>query len=215
MSSSKIDVPDASGDDAEDAPAEKKNIFQKFIGDYNYGAFCTPRFNPWSPDAKVDMPFFGRDAFLAPLVCIMLGFQHSLAVVGGLITPPTLIGGLDPSGTSAPALVSYGLIVSGICTTIQASHMNIPKTKYYLGSGLLCVIAPSFAFLNTILGSVSTQMETGTTFDEAYGNMLGVFMIGAVYQMGFGFIPAHILQKIFPQWLAGLAVFLIGVSLVG
>lgn len=219
MSSSMIGAPDskeASGDnDVEEAPAEKKNLWQKFIGDYNYAIFCTPRLNPWSPDAKVDMPFFGRDAVLAPLVCVMLGFQHSLAVVGGLITPPTLIGGLDPSGQSASHLVSYGLIVSGICTTIQASHTSIPKSKYYLGSGLLCVIAPSFAFLNTIMGSISTQMERGASYDEAYGNMLGVFMIGAVYQMGFGFIPAHILQKIFPQWLAGLAVFLIGVSLVG
>lgn len=77
------------------------------------------------------------------------------------------------------------------------------------------VIATSFAFIPTAVTSINTQIEAGKSFDEAYGSLLGVFMVGAVFQSGFSFIPGPILRKIFPPWLAGLGVFLIGVSLVG
>lgn len=77
------------------------------------------------------------------------------------------------------------------------------------------MIATSFAFIPTAVTSINTQIAAGKTFDEAYGSLLGVFMVGAVCQSGFSFIPGPILRKIFPPWLAGLGVFLIGVSLVG
>lgn len=189
----------------------------KWIGDYKYGLFCKPRWNPWSKrkEDHVDMPFYGRDAVLPYVVAGLLGFQHSLAVIGGAITPGTIIGSLDPSGEAGSYIVSYSLIMSGICTWIQVLHTPIPKTKYYLGSGLLCVIATSFAFLNTCLQSITNQMDRGVDFDTAYGNLIGVFLLGAVCQSGIGFIPGPILQRILPPWISGLAVFLIGVSLVG
>ena len=58
-------------------------------------------------------------------------------------------------------------------------------------------------------------MKEGLSFDEAYGNLLGVFMVGAIFQSMFAFIPPRFLHRAFPSWLAGLVVFLIGVSLVG
>eukprot|EP00980_Cylindrotheca_fusiformis_P021801 scaffold8638_cov77-Cylindrotheca_fusiformis.AAC.3 len=58
-------------------------------------------------------------------------------------------------------------------------------------------------------------MNEGKSFDEAYGSLLGVFMVGAIFQSGFSFIPGPYLRRIFPTWLAGLGVFLIGISLVG
>lgn len=36
-------------------------------------------------------PFFGKDEKLPLLVAIVMGLQHALAMMGGLITPPTLI----------------------------------------------------------------------------------------------------------------------------
>jgi uric acid-xanthine permease len=192
-----------------------KTCHEKWIGDYKYGLFCKPRFNPYSKEGQVEMPFYGRDAVLPYIVALMLGFQHSLAVIGGAITPGTIIGSLDPSGEAGSYIVSYSLIMSGICTWIQVLHTPIPKTKYFLGSGLLCVIAVSFAFLNTVLQSIKNQMEQGVDFDTAYGNLIGTFLVGAVCQSTIGFIPAPTLQKILPPWIAGLAVFLIGVNLVG
>lgn len=80
---------------------------------------------------------------------------------------------------------------------------------------MLCVIATSFAFLPTAQQSIDTMIREGKTFDEAYGSLLGVFMVGSIFQSSFSFIPGHILRRVFPPWLAGLGVFLIGVSLVG
>jgi xanthine/uracil permease len=149
--------------------------------------------------------------FDSPQFCFLSHPQ----VIAGTIIPGVLIGQLDPSGEAGPKLVSYALLTSGICTWIQIAHTPIPKTKYFLGSGMLCVIATSFAFLDTTLISVQAQMEDGLSFDEAYGNLLGCFLVGAILQAGFSFIPGPLMRRIFPPWLAGLAVFLIGISLVG
>jgi hypothetical protein len=66
--------------DEEPETTKKLSLKDRFIGDYPYGRFCKPRFNPWATENKEPMPFFGRDAHLAWLVTAMLGFQHSLAV---------------------------------------------------------------------------------------------------------------------------------------
>jgi uric acid-xanthine permease len=80
---------------------------------------------------------------------------------------------------------------------------------------MLCVIATSFAFLPTAQQSITAMMNEGKTFDEAYGSLLGVFMVGAIFQSSFSFIPGRILRRVFPPWLAGLGVFLIGINLTG
>jgi uracil-xanthine permease len=79
----------------------------------------------------------------------------------------------------------------------------------------MCLIATSFAFLPTAENTIDTLMAEGKTFDEAYGSLLGVFLLGAVLQALIAFIPPPTLRKIFPPWLAGMGVFLIGVNLVG
>ena len=183
---------------------------ERIVGDYDYKLLCRPRLNPWKKENQEPLQFYGRDANLAWLLAAFLGFQHSLAVVGGTVIPGILLGNQDPSGQAGPYLVSYALITSGICTWIQIMHTRIFTTKYYLGSGLLCVIATSFAFLPTAQQSIDTMMKEGKTFDEAYGSLLGVFMVGAIFQSSFSFIPGPTLRRIFPQWLAGLGVFLIG-----
>lgn len=94
-------------------------------------------------------------------------------------------------------------------------HTPVPRTKYFVGSGMLCVIATSFAFLPTTQSSIDTMMAEGKTFEEAYGSMLGTFMVGALFQSMFSFIPGPTLRRIFPTWLAGLGVFLIGLNLTG
>lgn len=98
---------------------------------------CRPRWNPWAKGATKELQWFGPDSNLAVLLATFLGFQHSLAVVGGTVLPGIILGQLDPSGQAAPFLVSYALITSGICTWIQIAHTPICKTKYFLGSGLL------------------------------------------------------------------------------
>lgn len=200
----------------EETPTEEVGFFKKYVlGDYDYKFLCTPRLNPWKSEGAGKLKFYGKDEPLPPLLALFLGFQHSLAVVGGTALPGIILGSMDPSGKAAPYLVSYALITSGICSWIQIMHAPIPKTKYFLGSGLMCLIATSFAFLPTAEYTIKTLMAEGKTFDEAYGSLLGVFLVGAIVQAGVAFIPPPTLKKIFPAWLAGMGVFLIGVNLVG
>ena len=79
----------------------------RIVGDYDYSRLCMPRFNPWSKADQGSLPYYGKDSRLALLVALFLGFQHSLAVVGGTVLPGILIGAQDPSGKAASYLVSY------------------------------------------------------------------------------------------------------------
>lgn len=83
------------------------------IGDYDYIRLCKPRLNPWKKDNQEPLPFYKKDDRLAWLLAAFLGFQHSLAVVGGTVIPGILLGNQDPSGKAGPYLVSYALLTSG------------------------------------------------------------------------------------------------------
>ena len=176
-----------------------------------------PVFNPWGKSAVRELPFYGPNELLPVLLTILMGFQHSLSMVGGIITPPLLVGLLDTSEGKVyqGALISYALIVSGLTTLVQVTSLKIPKTPFQLGSGLLSVMGTSFTFLPIVQSSVSAQMSQGVDFPTAYGNMLGVFMIGAFVEAAMSFIPTRILRKVFPPYISGLTIFLIGASLIG
>ena len=88
--------------------AEEGNFWEtRIVGDYEYKRLCMPRLNPWKKENNDPLPYYGKDSRLAFLVAMFLGFQHSLAVVGGTVLPGILIGAQDPSGKSASYLVSY------------------------------------------------------------------------------------------------------------
>ena len=67
-------------------------------------------------------------------------FQHALAMLAGIVTPPLILGGsaganLDPG--SQQYLISASLIVCGILSSIQITRFHFYKTPYYLGTGLI------------------------------------------------------------------------------
>jgi xanthine/uracil permease len=96
--------------------------------------------------------------------------------------------------------------------------VKIPFTKYYIGSGLLSVMGTSFTFLPIAQAAISAQVndpENPVDFPTAFGGLLGVFMIGSFVEMLMSFIPARYLRAIFPPWISGLTIFLIGASLIG
>jgi NCS2 family nucleobase:cation symporter-2 len=101
---------------------------------------------------------------------------------------------------------------------IQVVRIKIPGTKFYVGSGLLSVMGTSFTFLPIAQRSVAAQMtdpDDPKDFPTAFGSLLGVFMIGSFVEMAMSFIPPRFLRKIFPPWISGLTIFLIGASLIG
>mmetsp|Transcript_39251 Transcript_39251/g.111119 ORF Transcript_39251/g.111119 Transcript_39251/m.111119 type:complete len:590 (-) Transcript_39251:291-2060(-) len=218
--SSTVSIPAGAPETMEkDGSEEKTKCMSKkvWIGDYDYSYLCLPVLNPWGKSSVRDLPFYGPNELLPVLLCVLMGFQHSLSMGGGITPPPLLVGLADPSEGKQyqAALISYSLIVSGLTTIVQVTCLKIPKTPYQLGSGLLSVMGTSFTFLPIVQGAVATQMEAGVDFNQAYGNMLGVFMVGAFVEAAMSFIPTRILRSIFPPYISGLTIFLIGASLIG
>uniref|UniRef100_A0A061SFW1 Nucleobase:cation symporter-2, NCS2 family n=1 Tax=Tetraselmis sp. GSL018 TaxID=582737 RepID=A0A061SFW1_9CHLO len=189
-----------------------------WVGEYDYGYLCMPVLNPWGKSQERELPFYGPNERLPVILTFLMGFQHSLSMVGGIITPPLLAGLADPTDDKRyqGALISYSLIVSGLTTIVQVTSLKIPRTPYYLGSGLLSVMGTSFTFLPIVQESVRAQTSDGSVdFPTAYGNLLGVFLVGSLVEAAMSFVPTRFLRAVFPPYISGLTIFLIGASLVG
>lgn len=80
-----------------------RSVKEWFIGDYDWKYLCTPTF-PYCTKQKERKPptFFGKDSWLGLLTATVMGFQHAIAMIGGLITVPFLIGSIAKSVSPAP-----------------------------------------------------------------------------------------------------------------
>ncbi|GAM37145.1 purine permease [Talaromyces pinophilus] len=195
------------------------------IGDYDYAMLFKPRI-PFMKKSRFRTPFFGLHDKIPVFLALLLGLQHALAMLAGVITPPIIIGGAANFDTSTSQyLVSTSLIVSGILSAIQITRFSIPKTPYYIGTGLISVAGTSFSTL-TIAENALTQMynsgycpidpETGAKLacPHGYGAILGTSCLCALLEIGLSFVSIDILKRIFPPLVTGPVVLLIGVSLI-
>jgi hypothetical protein len=106
-----------------------------WLGDYDYAALLIPSI-PFLKKRQRLLPFFGVNERIPVVLAFLLGLQHALAMVGGIITPPLLLGGsaglaLDPSAQQY--LLSASLIWCSIATAIQISRIG-PVRGYYWGT---------------------------------------------------------------------------------
>ena len=61
-----------------------------WLGDYDFRWLCTPTLPGCGPSRKKLPPFYALDADIPMLLAIVCGFQHALAMLAGLITPPII-----------------------------------------------------------------------------------------------------------------------------
>lgn len=59
-------------------------------------------------------------------------------------------------------MISASLIASGILSMVQISRFKIPKTNYYIGTGLITVVGTSFASLSTATAVFNSLYADGT-----------------------------------------------------
>ncbi|CAK9439916.1 uncharacterized protein LODBEIA_P40160 [Lodderomyces beijingensis] len=213
-----------------DIQAGVRRIFRKWttrdglLGDYDYGYLFTPDIPFITKEPKVQ-PFFGLDSDMPILLGAILGLQHALAMVGGLVAPPILISAAANLGAETQQyLVSTVLIVSGILSCIQITRFHIWKTPYYLGTGLLSVCGPSFATLAVTGNAFPMMYDSGVCpmgpdgeklpCPDGYGKILASAIVCGLLEILLSFMPAKALQKIFPPLVTGPVVTLIGVHLV-
>ncbi|KAI0380290.1 Xanthine/uracil permease [Hypomontagnella monticulosa] len=199
---------------------------QGILGDYDYGFLLRPNL-PFMKKSRQASPFFGLNDKMPVVLALLLGLQHALAMLAGIITPPILMSGT--TGVNLPAdmqqyLVSTALIVSGILSMIQITRFHIYGTPYYLGTGLISVVGISFSVIPVAQGAFAQMYANGfcpTDADgtklpcpDAYGALLGTAAVCALIEVLIAFIPPRIMLKIFPPIVTGPTVMLIGIHLI-
>jgi xanthine/uracil permease len=197
---------------------------QGLIGTYDYKFLFTPNI-PFMKKKRRASPFFGLNDRMPLFLALLLGLQHSLAMLAGIITPPIILSGAaNLSGEVQSYLVSTSLIVGGILSSIQITRFHIKGTPYHIGTGLLSVVGVSFSTIPVATGALSQMYEIGFCPVDAdgtplacprgYGAILGTQCICALLQVGMSFIPPRYLKKLFPPLVTGPTVMLIGVKLI-
>lgn len=108
----------------------KHTFFTKdgLIGDYDYAFLFTPSI-PFVRRRGQAAPFFGLNDRLPVFLAVLLGLQHALAMLAGVITPPIILASsANLSAELQQYLVSTSLIVSGILSLVQIKRFRIAKT---------------------------------------------------------------------------------------
>jgi uric acid-xanthine permease len=196
------------------------------IGDYDYAFLFKPRL-PFMKKPKRAAPFFGLNDKMPILLALLLGFQHALAMLAGLITPPIILsgsGGANLTPDQSRYLVSASLIYCGIGSAVQITRFHIYKTPYYIGTGLISVVGTSFATIPVATGALGQMYASGYCPIDAdgnklpcprgYGAVLGTACICSLLEIALSFAPAKILKRVFPPLVTGPTVMLIGVKLI-
>lgn len=205
------------------------------FGSYNWGFLCTPRV---VCGGKRDLPpFFSKDEKISLFLASVMGLQHALAMVGGIITPPLIIASSAGFSTESQAyLVSAALIISAFASFIQILQIKVPFTPYVIGSGLLSVMGITFAVVPVAQDVISIltsctcngiscssngscqscpQLEGKClSGEDAYGHVLGTITVCCWVQVAISFCPPKTLRRIFPPFVTGTCIILIGVSLI-
>jgi hypothetical protein len=117
---------------AERANRVRKAFFTKkgLVGNYDYAFLFRPNI-PFLQKSRRASPFFGLHDPMPVALALLLGFQHALAMLAGVMTPPIILagqGGVNLSADWQQYLVSTSLIVSGILSAIQITRFHIYKT---------------------------------------------------------------------------------------
>ncbi|KAI9313156.1 permease family-domain-containing protein [Dichotomocladium elegans] len=200
-------------------------------GDFDWAPMCLP----WMFVKKEQRhtPFWGLNSRLPLGLAAIMGFQHSLAMVSGVVTPILMMAGEGPSALNLETsdrqyLLSAALIASGLLSLVQITRFRLFKSNYYLGTGLLSVVGPNFASIAAASAVISqmyksgycpTQtLEDGTVLHlpcpQGWGAILGTSMVCSIFEIAVSFLPPKVLKRIFPPMVSGVTIFLIGCSVI-
>jgi xanthine/uracil permease len=142
------------------------------IGSYDYAFLFKPNL-PFMKKERRAAPFFGLNDKMPVFLALLLGFQHALSMLAGIITPPIILGGAaNLSVEIQQYLVSTSLIVCGILSSVQITRFHIKGTPYFIGTGLISVVGTSFAIIPVATGALSQMYTTGFCPSDSAGNPL-------------------------------------------
>lgn len=198
-----------------------------WLGDYNYAHMFTPDIWPLNKKYKdFEHPFFAVDEELPILLMLILGFQHAFTLIGSLVAVPLIFGSeLNFTTSQTQHLISCTLITGGIATFAQITRFHIYKTPYYVGTGILSVVGPTFDILGIAGAYVSSRYEKGTCpsaadgtqlpCEDAFGAILGTMLCTVWVQVLMAFLPPKVIKRVFPTMVSGTLLLLLTVYLGG
>ncbi|MFP6794692.1 MAG: solute carrier family 23 protein [Pseudomonadales bacterium] len=136
-----------------------------------------------------------------------VGFQHLLAIIGGILTAPFLIAlGMGLNAEDSAYVISSALVVSGFATLIQINRVGM------LGAGLLSIQGTSFAFIGIMIFAYQKLALNMTSF-EALGAIFGSSAACATLMLVLSLFIRQ-LKNIITTNVSGATIILIGLSLI-
>ena len=188
------------------------------IGDYDYAFLFRPNI-PFMRRSRRPAPFFGLNDKMPLFLALLLGLQHTLSMLAGIITPPIIIsgqGGVALGVADTQYLVSTALIVSGILSVLQITRFHFYKTPYYFGTGLISVVGTSFSIIPVATGGFGQMYKEGycpsapdgskLPCPRGYGALLGTAALCSLLEMGLSFTKPSVLKRVFPPLVTGPTV---------
>lgn len=194
------------------------------LGDQDYKFLFTPTL-PFTKKEKRPPQFFSVNEKMPIVLGCLLGFQHALAMMGGLVASALLFSTMaNLDAQDSQYLVSASLIVAGILSFVQIKRFRVPFTSFHIGSGTLSVLGTAFSTVS-VFGTALPVMydngfcpiaEDGTHLPcpDAYGAFLATSSLCALILVLMSFTPKKILFKTFPPIVNGPVVVLVGASLI-
>ncbi|KAI8379144.1 permease family-domain-containing protein [Radiomyces spectabilis] len=209
---------------------EQATTREGWWGDFDWKAMCVPSI---FVKEKKRTPFWGLNSRLPLGLAIVMGFQHSLAMVSGVVTPILIMTGSGPTALNLTQadqqyLLSAALITSALLSLIQITRFKIWRTNYYLGTGLLSVVGPNFACIPATAAVIKEMYSSGycptQTLEDgslqhlpcphAWGAVLGTSMVCSFFEIGMSFLPPKTIKRLFPPIVSGTTILLIGCSVI-
>lgn len=194
------------------------------MGQYDYAFLFKPNL-PFMRKERRAAPFFGLNDRMPVLLALLLGFQHALSMLAGIVTPPIILASAaNLPGSQQRYLVSTSLIVCALLSAVQITRFHVWRSPYYIGTGLISVVGTSFATIPVATGALSQMYKTGfcpSSSDgtplpcpDGYGAIIGTAMVCALVEVALSFLPPRALKKMFGPIVTGPVVLLIGLSLI-
>ncbi|KIW04600.1 uncharacterized protein PV09_04348 [Verruconis gallopava] len=219
------------GESWQDTLAELKHTFltkDGWIGNYDYLYLVTPNIWPLNRKYKdYKAPFYGLNDRVPILLTILLGLQHALTMIGSIVSPPLAIAGgaFNFDSEITAYMVSTAFITTGIATALQVTRLHISKTSFYIGTGMLSVVGPTFDILPVVFNYAALKYKSGQcpvaedatqeACPDAWGAVLGTMLCCVWIQIAMAFVPPRVLNRIFPKLVTGTLLTLVGAYLVG
>jgi xanthine/uracil permease len=171
-------------------------------------------------------PFYGLNDEVPILLTLILGLQHALTMIGSIVSPPLAIAGgaFNFDATITQYLVSAAFITTGLATALQVTRVHIKNSPYFIGTGLLSVVGPTFDILPIAFNYTAMKYADGTCptaadgtklpCPDAWGAILGSILCTVWVQILMSLVPPKTLNRIFPKIITGSLLLLVGVYLI-